>query len=259
MAITGVNNTNPYWAYNTYTQNQKAKQEVQSLLSDAVRRDTYFFQEEEPAEVTDTAALDYFKSKSEGYEVATEKDGDSLQKILDLLRSRRGNSFILIDPKFYKKLASDPELADRYADEIENMIKADKQFEQQAKRQGKTVVSRGWYIDKDGYVNSWTITKTQPKKKGFLETMRENEEKIRKKKKKKEKAQKDLEHKRSQRKEEKLRLEGKKRAAAKEKLRRSKIKRVSVYDLRDVAKARQKQSVSVSISCSRTNPMDTKA
>ena len=258
MAITGINNTTSYWQ-STYAQNQKAKQEAQSAVpTPSGRRDVYYFVEEE-TEVTDTTTLDYFKTKSGDYEVTAEKDGDSMQKILDLLNSRRGKSFILIDPKFYKKLASDPELADKYASEIENMIKADKQFEQQAKRQGKTVISRGWYIDKDGYVNSWSITKTEPKKKGFLETMRENTEKIRLKKKKKEKEQKDLEHKRSQRKEEKLRLEGKKRAAAKEKLRRSKIKRVSIYDLKDLYKPRQQQSSSVSISCSRTNPMDTKA
>lgn len=261
MAVTGINSTNYYWANGTYAQNQKAKQEAQSIVPTAVyRRDCYFFQEEGATEAVDTAALDYFKSKSEDYEVTTEKDGDSLKKILDLLNNRRGKSFILIDPKFYKKLASDPELADRYASEIENMIKADKQFEQQAKRQGKTVISRGWYIDKDGYVNSWSITKTEPKKKGFLETMRENTEKIRLKKKKKEKAQKDLEHKRSQRKEEKLRLEGKKRAAAKEKLKRSKIKRVNIYELNDLYKTKQQPKASVSISCSRKNPMmDTKA
>lgn len=259
MAVNGINNiANSYWS-STYVQNQIAKQEAQSVVTTAAnRRDSYYFIENEPE--TDTAVLDYFKSKSGDYEVFAEKDGDSLQKILDLLRSRRGNSFILIDPKFYKRLASDPELAEKYACEIEDMIKADKQFEQQAKRQGKTVVSRGWYIDKDGFVNGWSITKTEPKKKGFLETMRENNEKLRLKKKKKEKEQKDLERKRSQRKEEKLRLEGKKRAAAKERLRRSKIKRVSVYELKDLYKTKRQQSGgSVSISVSRTNPMDTKA
>ena len=261
MAVTGINSSYYYWANGTYAQNRIAKQEAQSIVPAAVyRRDCYFFQEEDAAEVTDTATLELLRAKSEDYEVTTEKDGDSMQKIMDLLCNRRGKSFILIDPKFYKKLASDPELAEKYAGEIENMIKADKLFEQQAKRQGKTVISRGWYIDKDGYVNSWSITKKEPKKKGFLETMRENSEKIRLKKKKKEKAQKDLEHKRSQRKEEKLRLEGKKRAAAKEKLKRSKIKRVNIYELNDLYKTKQQPRASVSISCSRTNPMmDTKA
>lgn len=261
MAITGINNTYPhYWQNSTYAQNEKAKQEAQAIQPLGYRRDSYCFYEEEPTEVTDAATLDRLKSKAGDYEVTAEKDGDSMQKILDLLNKRRGKSFILIDPKFYKRLAEDPELADKYAAEIENMIKADKQFEQQAKRQGKTVVSRGWYIDKDGYVNGWSITKTEPKKKGFLETMRENTEKIRLKKKKKEKEQKDLERKRSQRREEKLRLEGRKRAAAKEKLRRSKIKRISVYELSDLYKTKQQPRASVSISTSRTNPMmDTKA
>ena len=261
MAINGINNYNPYyWQNGTYAQNQKAQQEAKSIVPvPANRRDSYSFFEDK-TEAADNATLEYFKTKSEDYEVTTEENGDSMQKILDLLRSRRGKSFILIDPKFYKRLASDPELAEKYAGEIENMIKADKQFEQQAKRQGKTVISRGWYIDKDGYVNSWSITKTEPKKKGFLETMRENTEKIRLKKKKKEKEQKDLEHKRSQRKEEKLRLEGKKRAAAKEKLRRSKIKRISVFELSDLYKTKPQPKSSVSISTSRRNPMmDTKA
>ena len=254
MSVNGIYNYgNYYWMNSTYAQNQKAQQEAKAMAANASRRDTYSFFEEED-KVTDTATLDYFRSKSEDYEVSAEKDGDSMQKILDLLNNRRGKSFILIDPKFYKKLASDPELAEKYASEIENMIKADKQFEQQAKSQGKTVISRGWYIDKDGYVNSWSITKTEPKKKGFLETMRENAEKIRQKKKKKEKAQKDLERKRSQRKEEKLRLEGKKRAAAKEKLKRSKIKRVHIYELNDLNKSKQQPRGSVSISYSRTNP-----
>ena len=261
MAVTGINNTNPYWQNNTYAQNPKTEQGTKTAQPTVnQRRDTYFFFEEEEIKTESTATLDYFKTKSDGYEVTTEKDGDSLQKILDLLRSRQGKSFILIDPKFYKRLSEDPELAEKYAGEIENMIKADRQFEQQAKRQGKTVISRGWYIDKDGCVNSWSITKKEPKKKGFLETMRENTEKIRLKKKKKEKERKDLEHKRSQRKEERLRLEGKKRAAAKEKLRRSKIKRVNIYELSDLYKTKQQPRASVSISTSRRNPMmDTKA
>ena len=102
MAINGINSYNPYWQNSTYVQNQKAQQEAKSVVPVAVsRRDSYsFFDYDTETAAADTATLEYFKTKSEDYEVTTEENGDSMQKILDLLRNRRGKSFILIDPKF---------------------------------------------------------------------------------------------------------------------------------------------------------------
>lgn len=130
-------------------------------------------------------------------------------------------STIYIDPRFYSSIADDPEKIKEYSDAIGNMKMIDRQQEQSAKAQGKTIVSRGWYIDKDGGIRSWSVVKTQKKvKKTQLEGMRDLQRKIVKKRNARKKAAKKTEEKRSQKKEALLRLEGKKKAAAKEKLKR---------------------------------------
>lgn len=138
-----------------------------------------------------------------------------------VIRSTERSS-IYVDPRFYDSIAGDPDKAKEYSDMIENMKQIDRQHERSAKAQGKTIVSRGWYIDKDGGVQSWSIVKTQKKiKKTQLEGMRDLQRKLTRKRNAKKKADKKAAEKRSQKKEALLRAEGKKKAAAKEKLTRS--------------------------------------
>lgn len=143
-------------------------------------------------------------------------------------------STIYIDPRFYGSIADDPEKIKEYSDAIGNMKMIDRMQEQKAKSQGKTIVSRGWYIDKDGGIQSWSIVKTEKKiKKTHLEGMRDLQRKITKKRIARKKAEKKAAEKRSEKKEALLRLEGRKKAAAKEKLKR-KTRRGTITDPNDL-------------------------
>lgn len=173
-------------------------------------------------------AYDYFRKAacSNGYTIVKSSNDDGFSYCIQSGKK----SVIMIDPEFMNSIKDNPEALKKYADEIETMKRLDKQFERQAKKQGKTVISRGWRIEKDGSISSWSVVKTEHKaQKGQLQRMNEIRDKILKKKIKKKKEDAALQEKRSKRKEELLRLEGKKRAAAKENLKR-KIKKVRIYD-----------------------------
>lgn len=198
-------------------------------------------------------AYEYFRraASSSGYSVVRSSAGNGYSYCL---RSGK-KSVIMIDPEFMNSIKDNPEALKKYADEIETMKRLDKQFERQAKQQGKTVVSRGWSIEKDGSISSWSVTKTDKKaSKGQLERMNELRNKILKKKMKKKKEEAAIQEKRSKRKEEQLRLEGKKRAAAKESIKR-KLKKVRVYDLTRLTPKKYPgsgKSTSISVSCGRS-------
>ncbi|MCM1333768.1 MAG: DUF6033 family protein [Bacteroides sp.] len=143
-------------------------------------------------------------------------------------------STIYIDPRFYETIKDDPEKIREYSDAIGNMKMIDRMKEQQAKAEGKTVVSRGWYIDADGGIRSWSVVKTEKKvKKTHLEGMRDLERKLAKKRIARRKAEKKAAEKKSRKKEELLRLEGRKKAAAKERLKR-KARRGTITDPNDL-------------------------
>lgn len=165
-------------------------------------------------------------------------------------------SVITIDSRFLEAIADSPELIKHYANEIETMRRLDKQFERQAKRAGKTVVSRGWHIDKDGGISSWSVVKTEKKaKKGFFQQMNEYRQKINKKKRQKQKEQNKIDERRSRQKEERLRLEGRKKAAMKEKLGR-KAKKARLYEFNEIMIKRPPKTIkSVSISSGYTPPI----
>ncbi|MCM1055048.1 MAG: DUF6033 family protein [Bacteroides sp.] len=174
--------------------------------------------------------LGAFAEAARGYDLASGKTDDFGSY---MIRSTK-KSVIYIDPRFYDSIADDPEKIKEYSDAIESMKRIDKQMERKAKAQGKTIVSRGWYIDKDGGISSWSVVKTEKKvKKTQLEKMRDLQKKISEKRNAKRKADIKLAQKRSERKEELLRLEGRKKAAMKEKFKR-KAKSCTVIDLNDL-------------------------
>lgn len=165
-------------------------------------------------------------------------------------------SVITIDSRFLEAIADSPELIKHYAKEIENMRQIDKSFERQAKRTGKTIVSRGWHIDKDGGISSWSVVKTESKpKKSYFQQMDEYRQKVKKKKKQKQKEQQKIDERRSKRREELLRLEGRKRAAMKEKLGR-KAKKAKIYEFNELTiKYKPQTQKSISISSGYTPPI----
>lgn len=207
--------------------------------------------EEESKKAKELAdAYAYFRkaAKYNGYTVVQSGSESSLYSYAIMSGKK---SVIMIDPEFMNTIKDDPEMLKKYADEIENMKKLDKQFERSCKQQGKTVVSRGWRIEKDGSISSWSVVKTERKaQKGNLERMREMQEKILKKKTKQKKEQAKLEEKRSRKKEELLRLEGKKKSAMKENIKR-KIKKSKVYEFNRITpKSNPNKTISsISVSC----------
>ncbi len=219
-----------YQAQNTYLKNaSEASKKTEN--AEKVKGKTYFINGEEVDEKKIKEleeAYAYFRKAacSNGYTVVKSSNDDGFSYCIQSGKK----SVIMIDPEFMSSIRHNPEALKKYADEIETMKRLDKQFERQARQQGKTVVSRGWRIEKDGSISSWSVVKTEHKaKKGQLQLMNELRDKILKKKMKKKKEDAALQEKRSKRKEELLRLEGRKRAAAKENLKR-KVKKVRIYD-----------------------------
>ncbi len=150
-----------------------------------------------------------------------------------MIRSTK-SSTIYIHPDYYASIADDPEKIKGCHEMLESMKRIDERVERRAKAKGIKIVSKGWYIDKDGGVSSWTITKREKKiKKTQLEKMRDLQRKIAQKRTEKKKSDIKIAKKRSEQKEELLRLRGKKKSAMNEKFKR-KAKNCVVIDLNDL-------------------------
>lgn len=194
-----------------------------------------------PADKTEAEMKKTFGCGDE-YEILSARPGKTDEFGSYMICSTK-KSTIFIDPRFYDSIADDPEKIKEYSKEIENMKQIDKQMERRAKAKGIKIVSRGWYIDKDGGISSWTVTKREKKvKKSQLEKMRDLQRKIVLKRTEKKKADRKTEKKRSEKKEQTLRLQGKKKAAMKEKFGR-RAKYCKVLDINDLEIMRRKNPV----------------
>ena len=70
--------------------------------------------------------------------------------------------------------------------DIKDIKQADMMFSKQQSANGVKIISQGWYIDKNGEISSWVISKTERgNEKSLLQRMNENLDKIRTKKAKK--------------------------------------------------------------------------
>lgn len=218
--------------------------------SNTDKADFTLYDDEEKKARELAAAYEYFRKAAAGSGYTVVRCGSDSSLYSYGIRSGK-KSVIMIDPEFMNTIRDDPEMLKKYADEIETMKKLDKQFERSCKQKGKTIVSRGWKIEKDGSISSWSVVKTERKAtKGNLERMRETQDKLLKKKAKKKKEQAKLEEKRSKRREEKLRLEGKKKSAMRENIKR-KTKKAKIYEFnRIVPKSNPNKTItSISVSC----------
>ena len=63
---------------------------------------------------------------------------------------------VAISPTFLKKMANNPELEAEY-EKIANMKACDERKVRNIEGQGDRVIAKGWAIDKDGNISSWTI------------------------------------------------------------------------------------------------------
>jgi hypothetical protein len=64
---------------------------------------------------------------------------------------------VAISPTFLKKMANNSELEAEYEKEIANMKACDERKVRNIEGQGDRVIAKGWAIDKDGNISSWTI------------------------------------------------------------------------------------------------------
>lgn len=93
---------------------------------------------------------------------------------------------ITVDPEFLAKTENDPELKAKYLSDVEDIKQADMLFSKQQSANGVKIISQGWFIDKNGDISSWVISKTERgNEKSLLQRMNENLDKIRTKKAKK--------------------------------------------------------------------------
>lgn len=195
-----------------------------------------------PTDITEAEMKQAFGAAADDYDILSTRPGKTDEFGSYMIRSAK-NSAIYIDPRFYDSIADDPDKIREYSEQIESMKRIDKQVERRAKAKGITIVSKGWYIDKEGGISSWTITKREKKvKKSQLEKMRDLQRKIVLKRTEKKKADIKIEKKRSEKKEELLRLQGKKKSAMKEKLGRN-ARYCKVLDINDLEIMRRKNPV----------------
>lgn len=97
-----------------------------------------------------------------------------------------GSANITVDPEFLAEAENDPELKAKLLSDIDDIRRADMMFSKQQSANGIKIVSQGWYIDKNGDIGSWVITKTERgNEKSLMQRMNENLDKIRTKKAKK--------------------------------------------------------------------------
>lgn len=175
-----------------------------------------------------------FGADSDGYEILSGRIAGKTDEFGSYMIRSTKKSTIFISPEYYASIADDPEKIRECREQIEAMKRIDQNVERRAKSKGIKIVSKGWYIDKDGGISSWTITKREKKvKKTQLEKMRDLQRKIALKRTEKKKADIKIAKKRSEQKEELLRLRGKKKAAMNEKFKR-KTKNCIVIDLNDL-------------------------
>lgn len=244
--------------YNDKAVNKNAARGENASAARYVKKTTYIIADDESVKPAgknippQISALRQLTASAGGYTLCRTNGDDGFSYSIKSGKK----SVITIDSRFLEAIADSPELIKHYANEIENMRRLDKQFERQAKRAGKAVVSRGWHIDKDGGISSWSVVKTERKaKKSHLQQMNEYRQKINKKKRKKQKEQQKIDDRRSKRKEELLRLEGRKKAAMKEKLGR-KAKKAKLYEFNEIIIKRPPQTIkSISISSGYTPPI----
>lgn len=95
--------------------------------------------------------LAYLSKKYDGYSFVSANFRPGMQY------GSKGTVNVAISPTFLKKMANNPELEAEYEKEIANMKACDERKVRNIEGQGDRVIAKGWAIDKDGNISSWTI------------------------------------------------------------------------------------------------------
>ena len=139
-------------AYNTYAGSYKKTNEKKEGAK-ATEKDTAVERTEQSEKTRKTAAdeLSYLTKKYDEYSFvgANFKPG--------MRYGSKDTVNVAISPAFLKKMANDPELEEHYEKEIANMKACDERKVRNIEGQGDRIIAKGWAIDKDGNISSWTI------------------------------------------------------------------------------------------------------
>lgn len=108
-------------------------------------------QQNESVRKTAADELAYLSEKYDGYSFVAAK----FQPGMKYGSNKTIN--VAIAPEFLKKMANNPELEAEYEKEIASMKACDERKVRNIEGQGDRVIAKGWAIDKDGNISSWTI------------------------------------------------------------------------------------------------------
>lgn len=100
---------------------------------------------------TATDELAYLSKKYDGYSFVSANFSPGMRY------GSKDTVNVAISPTFLKKMANNPELEAEYEKEIASMKACDERKVRNIEGQGDRVIAKGWAIDKDGNISSWTI------------------------------------------------------------------------------------------------------
>jgi len=141
-----------------YTNSKETKQVKNSKSTSEVDKtegqQTYSVENTKQNEsIRKTAAdeLTYLSKKYDGYSFISANFRQGMQY------GSKDTVNVAISPTFLKKMANNPELEAEYEKEIANMKACDERKVRNIEGQGDRIIAKGWAIDKDGNISSWTI------------------------------------------------------------------------------------------------------
>ena len=134
--------------YNNYTGSYKKTNEKKSSEKQGAVEKT---EPTESARKTAADELAYLTEKYDGYSFVGVNFKPGMKY------GSKDTVNVAISPIFLKKMANNPELEEHYEKEIANMKVCDEQKVRNIEGQGDRIIAKGWAIDKDGNISSWTI------------------------------------------------------------------------------------------------------
>lgn len=215
--------------YNNYTGSYtKTNEKKDAVKSSEKQTSVEKTEQKESTRKTAADELAYLTKKYDGYSFvgANFKPG--------MKYGSKDTVNVAISPIFLKKMANNPELEEQYEKEIANMKACDERKVRNIEGQGDRIIAKGWAIDKDGNISSWTIGERGGNRPKVI-SPNEYGAKIRKQKAEKKKAEEKIAVKQKEKAEQKAALEEKIEERKKE---QSELKEQISGDLQSIMGAR---------------------
>ena len=139
-------------AYSSYTGNYtKAVEKKENVRSSEKTTSADKTELTESTRKTSSDELAYLSKKYDGYSIVSANFQPGMRY------GSKNTVNVAISPAFLKKMANNPELEEEYEKEIANMKACDERKVRNIEGQGDRIIAKGWAIDKDGNISSWTI------------------------------------------------------------------------------------------------------